>query len=190
MASYGFCPFGCHAGAGAGFLPTHLGRERLPAPALHALVALVCVQPACREGWEPRELHCVSYPHALSPPTHSLPYPLPARRSSGGWAPASHKAWHLANDPSWPPTQGLWRAEIMGPTQHWPLLILFPEVLECLSWKGPGSSASTAPWCTDRRRAQGLQSLPGLAVPWADTGLELGAPEAHRAPSGSHLRQS
>lgn len=31
------------------------------------------------------------------------------------------------------PTQGLWRAEIMGPTQNWPLLILFHEVLECPS---------------------------------------------------------
>lgn len=30
-----------------------------------------------------------------------------------------------------PKTQGLWRAEVMGPTQNWPLLILFHGVLEC-----------------------------------------------------------
>lgn len=41
----------------------------------------------------------------------------------------------------------------MGSTQNWPLLILFHRVLECPSWKGPGSSASPTPWCTDRRQA-------------------------------------
>lgn len=41
----------------------------------------------------------------------------------------------------------------MSPTQNWPLLILLHRVLECPSWKGPGSSASPTPWCTDRRQA-------------------------------------
>lgn len=132
--------------------PTLGGNVSPPLPCMRSWLWCVCSPHAGRAGSQ-RELHCVSYPHALSSLTHNLPYPLPARRSSGGCAPASHKAWHLASDPSWPPTQGLWRAEIMGSTQHWPLLILFHEVLECPSWKGPGSSASTAPWCTDRRQA-------------------------------------
>lgn len=35
-----------------------------------------------------------------------VPYPLPARPSSGGWAPGSHKAGHSASDPSQPPHPG------------------------------------------------------------------------------------
>lgn len=53
-----------------------------------------------------RESHCVSSPHVLFPPAHSLPSLLPARQSSGGYAPGSHKAWHPASDPSQPPHPG------------------------------------------------------------------------------------
>lgn len=66
-----------------------------------------------------------------------------------------------------------------GPTQHWPLLILFREVLECPHWKGPGNSASTALGAQTGE----LPSLLGLAGPRADTGLEPGA----RRPTGLHL---
>lgn len=41
------------------------------------------------------------------------------------------------------PTQGLWRAENMGPTQNW-LTHSLSQGLECPSWKGPGSLASSA----------------------------------------------
>ena len=142
VASYRLCPFSYQAGAGAGFMPTHLGRGRLPAPVLHALVAWVCVQPTCQEAWSQSELHCVSDPHALFPPAHSLLYPLPARRPvAAGLQPHTRPGTLPVTHPGLP-TPGLQRAEMMGPTQNWPLLILLHGVLKCPSWKGPGSSAS------------------------------------------------
>lgn len=114
--------------------------------------------PACARGlglraarmpgtdWSQRESHCVSYSHAWFRTRCLLARPLVAglqAHTRPGTLPVTLPSL---------PTRGLWRAEIMGSTQNWPLLILFHRVLECSSWKGPGSSASPTPWCTDRRQ--------------------------------------
>lgn len=190
VASYPLCPFGYQAGAGAGLMPTHLGRDvSPPLSCIRSWLWSLC-SPHAGRAWSQRELHCVSYPHALFPPAHSLPYPLSAPRSSGGCTPASHNAWHIASDPSWPPHPGSLEGRDCGP---------HPElaVTHSLS-RGVGMSKLEGPWelsqpsplvCRQETSPQGLRSLPGLAVPWADPGLELGAPEAHRTLPSSCLRQ-
>lgn len=165
-ASRWLCPFSCQAGwslgAGAGFLPTQPGRGRLPAPVLHAPVARVCVQPACRGGIRAKG-NLIVFPthmfYSLQPTAFRscclLAGPLVAvlqAHTRPGTLPVT-----LPNLP----TQGLWRAEIMGPTQNWLLLIFFHRVLECPSWKGPGSSASPTRWCRQGTSPQSFHLFQG-----------------------------
>lgn len=120
-----------------------------PRSVLHASVAQVCVQPACWGGLRAKG-NLIVFPthmfYSLQPTAFRscclLAGPLVAAlqaHTRPGTLPVTLPSL---------PTQGLWRAEMMGPTQNWPLLIFFRRVLECPHWKGPGSSASPAPWCT------------------------------------------
>lgn len=138
VAFYWLCSFGCQARAGAGFLPIQPGSGDLPTPALHALQLGSACSPHAGRAQSQRESHCVSNAHALFPPAHSLPHPLPARRSSGGCAPGAHKAWHPASDPSWPPFPGSVEGRDYRPR---PGL----AVAHCLS-RGSGISKLKGPW--------------------------------------------
>lgn len=153
MASRWLCPFSCQAGwslgAGTGFLPLSLGGDGSPPlPCMRPWLGLRAARMPGRAQSQ-RESHCVSYPHVLFPPAHSLPFAV--RRLAvlqDHTRPGTLPVTLLSL-----PAQGLWRAEMMGPTQNWPLLIFFRRVLECPSWKGPGSSASSSPGYTDGGQA-------------------------------------
>lgn len=140
MASRWLCPFSCQAGwslgAGAGFLPAQPGRGHLPAPVLHVSLARVCVQPTCRGGLRAKG-NLIVFPtdmfYSVQPTAfHScclLTGPLVAvlqAHTRPGTLPVTLPSL---------PTQGLRRAEMMGPTQNWPLLIFFRRALECPPWE-------------------------------------------------------
>lgn len=141
VAFHCLCPFSCQAGAG--FLPTPLGRGRLPAPVLHAPAAWSACRPHAGEGSEPKGISLCFLPTCFIPSSPRLSIPKPARLSSGGCAPGSHKAWHPASDPPLPcrvsEGQRLWAPPRTGRYSF------SYRVLECRSWKGSGSSASPAP---------------------------------------------
>lgn len=158
VAFHRLYPSACQAGAGAGFLPAQPGRGHHPAWVLHAPAAWVCMQPACRGGLGAKGNLIVFPPHmlySLQPTAFRtrclLASPLVAElqpHTRPGTPPVTLLSL---------PTQGLWRAEIMGSTQNWPLLILFHRILECPRWRGPGSSASPIPWL--HRQETGPQGL-------------------------------
>lgn len=153
-----------------------------PACARHSLAG-----EALGQGLEPKGLSLCFLPTRFILPCCPLAI---ATSPAHGCAPGLHEAWRPASDPPQPPTpQGLWRAEITGPTQRWLLLIIFHSVLECPCWRGPGSPASPAPRWVDRRRAHRASASPGpIAAAPRDRGLELGLPKAmelHLAPRPS-----
>lgn len=137
------------------WLPAHSAREgTAPRPCPACARGSACVQPACLGGLRAKG-NLIVFPthmfYSLQPTAFRSCCLLASRRlavlqdhTRPGTLPVT--LFSL-------PTQGLWRAEMMGPTQNWPLLIFFRRVLECPSWKGPGSSASSAPGYTDRGQA-------------------------------------
>lgn len=169
--------------------PTLGGSVSPPLPCMRSWLWSVRSPHAGRAGSQ-REWHCVSYPHALSPLTHNLPKPLPACRSSvAALQPHTRPGPLPVTRPGLPPRvsggQRLWAPPSTG---HYSLSSTkFWNVRAGRPWEfsQPGPLVhrqETSP--------HGLRSLPGRAVPWADTGQQLGAPAAHGAPSSSHLRQS
>lgn len=176
---------------GWSWLPAHLAWEGTsPAPVLHALAAWVCMQPACREGLEPKGITLFIRPTCFIPSSPQLS--VPAAYSPVHWwlRSSAQKAWHPASDLSWPPHPGSVEGREYGPHPELALLILFHRVWNVQAGRALGIRPAQPLVHRQETGPQGLPPLPSLAPPWADPGLELKAPEAHRAPSSSHLRWS
>lgn len=118
---------------------------------LHAPMARICMRPACRAGLGAKGSRIVFPAHALIPPAASgLLSLLPAHYPLVAALQAHTRPGALPVTPFWPPyPKSLEGRGIMGPTQNWPLLMLFHWVLECPSWKGLGRAASPSPSCTN-----------------------------------------
>lgn len=150
MASRWLCPFSCQAGwslgAGTGFLPLSLGGDGSPPlPCMRPWLGLRAARMPGRAQSQ-RESHCVSYPHVLFPPAHSLPFLLPARRSAAGCAPGSHKAWHPASDPSQPPRPGSLEGRDDGPHPELAATHLLSQGFGMSKLEGPWEFSQLIPW--------------------------------------------
>lgn len=141
-------PFGCQAGAGSwSWPPARLAREGTCARGAGLRAARM---PRRRTA----KASLIVFPaHTLLPPATAFP-PLPARCPLGAALQVHTRPGTLPVTPAQPPHPGSLEGRgVTGPAQNWLLLSPSHRVLECPSWKGPGSSASPAPWCTGRRQA-------------------------------------
>lgn len=125
--------------------------------------------PHARQGSEPRGIALCFLPTRFIPRSQWPSVPVACSPSLSGCSPGSHKAWRPASDPwFWPPyPKSLEGRGIMGPTQNWPLLMLFHRVLECPNWKGLGRAPSPAPHARMGVRSIRVRSLSGRVIPWA-----------------------
>lgn len=128
--------------------------------------------PHAGQGSEPRGIALCFLPTRFIP--RSQRPSVPACHPLVAAVQAHTRPGALPVTPFWPPyPKSLEGRGIMGPTQNWPLLMLFHRVLECPNWKGLGRAASPAPHADGSQVHKSELSF-RLSDTLGSPGLELG----------------